>query len=139
MAKPITKEMFLKLAGQMYDEVARPGAKESFSQIEQKAVGKGDELARLLMEARVRAESAQETGEGTICPECGRKMRVQEPEAGRRLRTTRAEVRYERAYCVCDGCGFSFSPGRRPAGGPGAGGVARSIEKGVRGQSGGVV
>ena len=139
MAEPITKEMFLKRAGQMYDEVARPGAQESLGQIEQKAVGKGDELSRLLMEARVRAEAARQKGDDAVCPQCGRKMRVQEKEAGRRLRTTRAEVRYERAYCVCDGCGFSFSPGRRPAGGPGAGGVARSIEKGVRGQSGGVV
>lgn len=139
MERPISKEMFLKLAGQVYDEVARPGANETFSQIEQKAVKKGDELSRLLMEARVRAESAQQKGEDTVCPRCGRKMRVQEVKAGRQLRTTRAEVRYERAYCVCDGCGFSFSPGRRPIGGCGAGGVARPVEKGVRGQSGGVV
>lgn len=112
MQKPITREMFVKLAGQMYDDVVRPGGKETFSEIEKKAVNKGDELSRVLMEARVRAESAQQAGQDTACPRCGRKMRVQEPEAGRGLRTTRAEVRYERAYCVCDGCGFSFSPGR---------------------------
>jgi hypothetical protein len=139
MEKPISKEMFLKLAGQMYDEVARPGGNETLSQIEQKAVHPGDELSRLLMEARVRAESARQKGEDTGCPQWGRKMRVQQGEAGRRLRTPRAEVRYERAYGVCDGGGFSFSPGRRPTGDSGAGGIARSVEKGVRGQSGGVV
>jgi len=139
MEKPISKEMFMKLAGQMYDDVARAGGNETFSQIEQKAVEKGDELSRLLMESRVCAESAQPEGKDPVCPQCGRKMRVQEREAGRRLRTTRGEVRYERAYGVCDGCGFSFSPGRRPAGGSGAGGLTRSVEKGVRGQSGRVV
>lgn len=139
MQKPISKETFMKLAGQMYEEVARPGGNETFSQIEQKAVEKGDELSRLLMEARVRAESVRQKGEDTVCPQCGRRMRVQQEQMGRRLRSTRGQMYYERVYGVCDGCGFSFSPGRRPTGGWGAGGLAGPVEKGVRGQSGGVV
>ena len=122
MSEHMSKQEFLRLAGELYDQIAQPKPAETFDQIEQQAVQAGKELTGHLMEARLRREDqqAQAHAQAVRCPRCQKPMRLQDPAARRRLRTTAAQVEYRRAHWVCDGCGFSFSPGGPKASDTGA-------------------
>lgn len=115
MMQPVSREEFLRQAAKLYDELVRPQDGETFHEIEQKAVQGGKEMSRLLMEGRLRQEAAQPGVQRAVCPRCGKAMRTQEAQAAGHVTTTCSRVKYERAYCVCGGCGFSFFPGRPKA------------------------
>ena len=110
MNETMNKDEFLKLAAQFYEEVAPPKDGETFDDIEEAAVERGKQLSAWLMKARLHREAAGETGQSVLCPKCGKTMRTQNDAASRGLETTRSHIRYARPYCVCDSCGFSFSP-----------------------------
>lgn len=110
MSAKVGKGEFLRLAGEAYDEITRPKDGETFDEIEEGAVQIGRRISALLMKARLEVEAGLEKGKVVQCPKCGKKMRIQNEAAGRRLETTCSDLEYERAYCVCDSCGFSFSP-----------------------------
>jgi DNA-directed RNA polymerase subunit M/transcription elongation factor TFIIS len=110
MSAKAGKGEFLRLAEQLYDEITRSKDGETFDEIEESAVEMGRRISALLMKARLEVEAGPEKGKVVECPKCGKKMRIQDEAAGRRLQTTCSDLEYERRYCVCDSCGFSFSP-----------------------------
>ncbi len=112
MKEPMSREEFLQRAARLYDQLVGPQEGETFDPIERKAVRGGKEMSRLLMEARLRREAARPGVQTAACPRCGKPMRTQDSKASGHVTTPCSPVKYERAYCVCDGCGFSFFPGR---------------------------
>ena len=69
----------------------------------------GQKIARKLLETRL-LEDPRTHPAKPGCPECGNKLRIQETAQRRVLNTGLGEIEYQRAYGVCDRCGYSGAP-----------------------------
>lgn len=135
MSEKDRRESFLALAGRVYEELAPSRDGQTFEEIEQAAVEAGKKLAAGLMTERLAMEWSREQAQGGLvsCPACKKKMRIQNENAPRTLETGVAKIPYVRAYCVCDSCGFSFSPDGpeigHPEGRPLRGGPSKTLRR----------
>jgi hypothetical protein len=69
----------------------------------------GRELAMFLLVSRL-AEDPRSCPEAPVCGECEGKLRIQEKNQKRLIRTALGEIEYQRAYGVCDRCGHTGAP-----------------------------
>ena len=94
----------------------RPAAdKMTLRDIERLAVQAGIALSAEIQQA-LGDEGSQAHSQGAVnCPACGRRMQRRGQQA-RRVVTEAGRSQWERVYCVCPSCGYSFFPPRRRLG-----------------------
>ncbi|MFN2240360.1 MAG: ISKra4 family transposase [Thermoanaerobaculia bacterium] len=101
----IRRERYLAASAAEYEalEYART-AGLSFSDLEELAFAAGQRLAKLLLESRLEGDPRAEPDGDYCCPRCQGKLRIQERQQARTMRTMVGEVSYRRPYGVCDRC-----------------------------------
>ncbi len=69
----------------------------------------GKKITQKLLETRL-LEDPRANPANPVCPDCKNKLRIQEIAQRRVLNTALGEIPYERAYGVCDRCGYTGYP-----------------------------
>src|SRR5215213_923650 len=95
---------FLATAGEAFDRMLGSDGQNglvTFAEREDRACELGDALTRRLLEEHLSADEAADPGVDVACPICGQPVLCPRPETvdleGRRVRTRRGTVEYERA------------------------------------------
>jgi hypothetical protein len=118
MTEEELRARLLAEAGKAIDKVLaeRPGAdKMTLRDMERLAVQAGTAFSAEIQQA-LGDEGSQAHSQGDVsCPECGGRMQ-RRGQQGRRVVTDAGSSRWERVYCVCPSCGYSFFPLRRSLG-----------------------
>jgi DNA-directed RNA polymerase subunit M/transcription elongation factor TFIIS len=95
---------------------ARPAAnKITLRDIERLAVQAGTDLSAEIQQALGDEGSEGHNSGEELCPKCGSRMQ-RRGQQGRRVVTDAGSGEWERVYCVCASCGYSFFPLRRSLG-----------------------
>ena len=79
------------------------------SEIERELLTDALELARDVLEARIRVDPVRAPAEKPACPKCGRALMGLRDQATHK-QTLVGPIRFERAYGYCRPCGAAFSP-----------------------------
>jgi hypothetical protein len=116
LSKGQRKEAFLRLAGEMYEELedwydSHPEA--SFEEIESLAREKRRELMGAGLTVLVNGRDSGYVPEGQRCPKCGTVMDYKGERFGKTIHGLEGDTRLERAYYVCPNCAGEtlFPPG----------------------------
>lgn len=90
----------------------------SFVELEQLARQISENLGGLLLQHRLHGDPRANPEAEYSCPKCNGKLRIQERQQMRKLRTTLGEITYRRPYGVCDRCKSTCVPLDRALGIP---------------------
>lgn len=111
------RKEFLNQAGRSFDRMLGTDGRNglvTFEEREQRACELGDALTLRLLEEHLSADEAANPGVEVSCPCCGKPVRCESPEKveleGRRVRTRRGPVEFERSSRLCKPCRRVFFP-----------------------------
>lgn len=107
----LNREEFLKYCGQWFDKSSYAQTRQmNLAELEELVTQASLDIARMMLAARLKEDPRGHGGKDHACPQCQAKLRLQESRQERTLTTVFGEIRYPRAYGVCDRCAWAGSP-----------------------------